>query len=244
MRTKPDPKIAIAYLRVSTDRQDLGPEAQKAAIEAWAAREGVVIAETFEDRDVSGAAPFDKRPGLMAALEAIRHRSAGILVVAKIDRLVRDAAVATLLSQELARSGARVASADGVGNEDTPESALIRGIFVQFAQYERQLIRARTKAALQAKKRRGETVGQVPYGLRLAPDSCRLEPDPNEQAVLETMRTWRGEGLSFRAIVDRLNEAGIPARACNRKGQPAGAGPAGRWHLPIVWSLLTERHSS
>lgn len=42
MGTRPgDPKRAVAYLRVSTDEQRLGPEAQRAAIAAWGAREGV-----------------------------------------------------------------------------------------------------------------------------------------------------------------------------------------------------------
>ncbi len=35
------PLVAVAYIRVSKDDQKLGPEAQRAAVEAWAAREGV-----------------------------------------------------------------------------------------------------------------------------------------------------------------------------------------------------------
>ena len=44
MRTRPgNPKRAVAYLRVSTDEQRLGPEAQRAAIAAWAVREGITV---------------------------------------------------------------------------------------------------------------------------------------------------------------------------------------------------------
>jgi site-specific DNA recombinase len=228
---KADKKTAVAYIRVSTDKQDLGPEAQLAAIGAWAAREGVTILERFEDVGVSGAADVEKRPGLAGALHSVRHNRAGWLAVAKIDRLARNAALASLIAGELSKSGAAVASADGVGNEDTPESELIRGIFAQFAQYERSLIRARTKAALAAKKRRGEIVGQVPYGFRLAADGVHLEPDPTEQAVIERMRELRVRGLSYRQIVRELNAAGIPARTKH------GRKEAGRWHLPIVHSL-------
>ena len=38
-----DTRTAVAYLRVSTDEQHLGPEAQRAAITAWASREGVSV---------------------------------------------------------------------------------------------------------------------------------------------------------------------------------------------------------
>jgi DNA invertase Pin-like site-specific DNA recombinase len=38
------PLVAVAYIRVSKDEQRLGPDAQRASIEAWAAREGVSVA--------------------------------------------------------------------------------------------------------------------------------------------------------------------------------------------------------
>src|SRR5260370_30004876 len=62
-----DQAVAVAYVRVSTEEQNLGPEAQRAAIGAWAERHGVRIAATFEDRLSGGTAPED-RPGLVAAL--------------------------------------------------------------------------------------------------------------------------------------------------------------------------------
>src|SRR3990170_3677520 len=147
MRKLGNPKLAVSYIRVSTDRQDLGPEAQEAAIAQWASREGVTIISTHRDIGISGAAGIDKRPGLAAALHAVKEHRAGHLVRAKIDRLARDATLAGLLAQDLARGGAQVTTADGVCSCDGPESELIRGIMAQFAQFERSVIAARTKAA-------------------------------------------------------------------------------------------------
>jgi len=49
-RTRPgNARLAVAYLRVSTEDQKLGPEAQRAAIEPWAAREGVQVAAWHVD---------------------------------------------------------------------------------------------------------------------------------------------------------------------------------------------------
>ena len=122
------------------------------------------VVATHEDRGVSGGAEIDKRPGLIAALEALRTERAGILVVAKRDRLARDVLVAAMVERLCQREGARIQSADGTGNGDSPEAKLLRTMIDAFAAYERALIRARTRAALAAKKARGERVGGVPYG--------------------------------------------------------------------------------
>src|ERR1035438_8310294 len=87
------PLIAVAYLRVSKDEQKLGPEAQRAAVEAWAAREGVQVAGWHLDQGVCSVDPLDERPALVAALAALREHGAGLLVVAKRDRIARDPAL-------------------------------------------------------------------------------------------------------------------------------------------------------
>src|SRR4051812_41386352 len=97
-----DSKVAIGYIRVSTTRQELGPEAQRASIEAWAAQRGVRIASWHEDRGVSGSAPIEARPGLLAAITAVREHRAGTLAVARRDRLARDIVVARLTERAVA----------------------------------------------------------------------------------------------------------------------------------------------
>ncbi len=59
MRTRSlEPDLGrVAYARCSTDRQDLSPDAQRAAIQARAGREGVTIVAEHEDRDISGGRP-------------------------------------------------------------------------------------------------------------------------------------------------------------------------------------------
>jgi DNA invertase Pin-like site-specific DNA recombinase len=231
-------KTVIGYIRVSTDDQQLGPEAQQKALTDWCRVHDAQLVETFTDHGVSGAAELDRRPGLMQALAALRTRSATILLVAKTDRLARDGLLARLLEREVQRTGARVLSTDGVGNDDTPEGRLMRGIQTDFAEYERALIRMRTKAALSVKKARGERVGQIPYGWQLGADGKVLQPHTEEQLVLELMQLWRMvEALSYRQIARRLNLHGVAARPRPKKGVPAGEGPPSRWHYPAVRRL-------
>ena len=204
-------KSAVAYLRVSTDRQELGPEAQRAAIESWAAANGVLVVGWHVDQ-VSGAAAIDQRPGLLAALSAVKAEKAGVLVVAKRDRLARDVVVSAMVENAAAAAGARVVSADGVGNGDTAADGFMRTILDAAAAYERALIRARTKAALGAKKARGERAGAVPYGF-VADADGKLTKSDAEQAVISNVLELRAAGLSLRAVVAELSNRGLVSRS-------------------------------
>jgi DNA invertase Pin-like site-specific DNA recombinase len=203
--------LAIGYTRASTDDQMLSHDAQRASIEAYAAREGVQIVAWYEDRGVSGATPAEDREGLTAAIAALREHGAGVLLVAKRDRVARDVLVATMIERAVESAGARLVSADGVANGDNPADEFMRTVINGAAAYERRMIGARTKAALAAKKSRGEkTGGLVPYGY--ACNDGRLVPVPEEQAVIERVRALRAAGLPLRAISAWLASRGVVSR--------------------------------
>ena len=206
------PVLAVGYLRVSTEDQKLGPEAQRAAIEAWAARAGVRVGSWHVDQGVSGGAELEARPGLLAALAELRVHRAGVLVVAKRDRLARDVYVAATIERAAGHAGARVACADGTGNGDSPADAFMRTIVDGAAAYERALIRSRTKAALAAKRARGGRAGAVPYGFT-ADASGKLELNAAEQAVIAQVRELRASGLPLRAVVVQAAALGLVSRA-------------------------------
>lgn len=210
-----DASLAVAYVRVSTEDQHLGPEAQRAALEAWAARAGVRLVAVCEDRGVSGAAQLEDRPGLQQALDALELTGAGRLVVARRDRLGRDVVGVAALERLVERTGARVVSAAGEGEGDDPASQLMRRMVDAFAEYERELIRQRTKAALRAKRARGERTGNTPRGFT-TDAAGRLVPADAEREALTIIRTLRGEGLTLRAIAEHLEARGIR----NRSGRP------------------------
>jgi site-specific DNA recombinase len=206
-------KIAVACMRVSTDaeRQALGIEGQRKAIEAWALREGVTIA-TWHTDEVSGGAPMDKRPGLLAAIADIDVHNAGLIVFQKVDRFTRDATSAALVGIELQRRGARLAFADGTGSGDDPTSKLLRSVLVAVAEFERAVIAARIKTALAVKQSRGEMTGAPRFGFRLGPDGRHVEADAGEQRIVRRVGVLRERGLSVRAIVDRLAHDGVRGR--------------------------------
>ena len=210
-RASGDQKVGVAYLRVSTEEQHLGPEAQRSAIAAWAAAAGVTVVSWHTDAGIGGSKELEHRPGLVAALGSLRAAGAGLLVVARRDRLARDVGVALAIERAVQKSGAKLVAADGAGNGDTAADAFMRHILNAAAEYERALIAARTKAALATKRARGERVGTVPFGLEVAADG-RLCPCASEQAVLCSVRALRASGLSLRAIARECAKRGLRSR--------------------------------
>lgn len=226
-RSHPKSNLVIGYVRVSTDEQALGPDAQRAALVRWCSANGCELAGVHEDIGVSGGAELDARPGLLAALDALAAHGAGVLLVAKRDRLARDVVNAAMVERLAERAGARVRSAAGEGTDGDvadPSAMLMRGIVDLFAQYERAVIRSRTKAALAVKRARGERVGDIPIGYA-ATDSGMLAADPREQAAVARIRCLRKDGASIRAIADSLNTEQVPARG-------------GRWHPTTVARVI------
>jgi|TARA_R110000796_G_scaffold87844_1_gene189259 DNA invertase Pin-like site-specific DNA recombinase len=205
----------IVYLRVSTDEQaqsGLGLEAQLAQCEAVASPDQV-----FTDDGYSGAKA--DRPALLAALAALGKGD--VLMVAKRDRLARDPMLMGWVEKECKKVGARVVSAAGEGTEnDDPTSILMRRMVDAFAEFERLQIGARTKAALGAKRARGEkTGGDVPYGFTVDSQG-QLSEDGNEQEALSIIRRLRGNGWTLQAICDELASRGIKTKRGGIKWQP------------------------
>ena len=120
-------------------------------------------------------------------------------------------------------AGARVATADGVTSDQTPEGKLMRNMVDAFASYERALIASRTRAALAVKKAKGEPVGRAAIGWRY--QDGKLVVDPAEAALLDRIKAMRARGLSIRRVVELLNAEGVTVRG-------------GRLHETTVASIL------
>lgn len=220
---------AVGYRRCSTSEQaesGLGLAAQLVTIESIAARLNVPVVAVHDDAGVSGALPLEARPGLLAAINQLARGD--VLCVARRDRLGRDLVNVALIERLVERRGARIVSPDAPDAND-PAAQLLKQIVDCFSQYERLVIKARTKSAMAAARARGQRVGWIPYGSRLADDGVHLVRHPEEQAVLEELRQLRRTGYTLRAIAATLNDRGLR----NRYGRV--------WRWRFVQQLL-DRH--
>ncbi len=220
---------AISYTRVSSDKQaesGAGIAAQAAAIKAYAKQAGLELVESYTDDGISGAAGIDGRPGLAAAIGRLRRGD--VLVIAKRDRLGRDMMTTLTIERAVAKRGASIVSADGVGNGDGAADAFMRSVMDAAAQFERDLIKARTRAAMAEKRKAGHRIGEVPFGWSLAADG-KLEPVPAEQEILDLIRELRESGVSLRRIANQLTDLGIVTKKGNAK-----------WSHSTVQSVLSR----
>jgi DNA invertase Pin-like site-specific DNA recombinase len=209
------PGRAIVYTRVSTDEQassGLGAAAQRQSCETLAERLGVEIVAVFEDLGVSGAAPLESRPGLLAAVQAIEPDT--LLLAARRDRIGRDVVLVAITEQLVQKRGGRVVTVEAPDGNG-PADVLLKTILDAFSQYERAAIRSRTRLAMQAARAKNRRIGHLPYGKKLAADGIHLEENADEQQALGAIRLARAKGLTLHDICLELERLGHR----NRKGE-------------------------
>ena len=224
---------AILYRRCSTSEQTdsgLGLAAQLAACESAAARLGLPVGGVFDDAGVSGKTEAADRAGFMGALAVLEKGD--VLLVAKRDRLGRDPIAVAMIERLVERKGARIVSAAGEGTEsDDPSAVLMRRMIDAFAEYERLLIGARTKAALKALsglgvKLGGEALGWArTEGIDAAGRRIVVAVEEELRAAA-VARAYRAQGLSLREVADRLTAEGYA---------PKGGG---KWYAATVARAL------
>jgi len=218
----PKPRHAVALYRVSTAEQGhsgLGLEAQQASVRTFVASQCWILIGEFSD---IASGKDDRRPGFQAALARCRQLGA-ILVAARLDRITRRAHT---LSQ-LLEDGISIRAADMPGADD-----LMMRIYAAMAQKERELISARTKAALAAAKARGAVLGgDRGYRPAVGPDAAAAARARREGAE----RTAHRLALE----VDQLRASGIVsyaglARALMERGVATPQGGVVWTHTTVV----------
>ena len=199
-------KTYVTYLRVSTDKQGasgLGLEAQRAAVASFAGAASIA-AEYVEVE----SGKRNERPQLAAAI-AHAKKSNAVLLIAKLDRLSRNAGFIFTLKD----SGVQFVCAD------MPDAnTLTVGIFAVMAQHERETIARRTKDALAAKRARGEQLGNAANltaaGRVKGQQQRQMNAQTNKANVqaAELIKLHSEKGKSLREIAVCLNSKGYTTR--------------------------------
>lgn len=200
---------AIGYVRVSSKKQrDDGNslDDQREAIIRHAVLSGLDLVEIFADGGISGGKGVEARPGLAAALAAIREGRASTLIVKHADRLARDTDLAGYLKIEVKKAGASLEIIDEA--KDDPIRAAVDKML---AELERIRGSQRMKFVYAAKRDRGEWTGAIPFGYRIV--AGKLERVATEQPLIRRIETLRAEGQALRKIAALLNEEHVPSRS-------------------------------
>ena len=142
----------IGYARVSTDKQDVAAQ-RDALVELGVAPERVYV-----DEGLTGTTR--QRPGLVTALAACREGDT--LVVTKLDRLARSIRDAHTIADELAERGIALALGRSVHDPADPVGRLLFNVLAMIAEFEADLIRARTREGMKIAKANGRLKGKKP----------------------------------------------------------------------------------
>lgn len=191
------PKSAVTYLRVSSSRQGAsgrGLEAQRDAVAAFAKSRSIGLVAEYVEVE---SGKKDDRPQLAAALAHAR-RVGAVLLIAKLDRLARRVSFLSTLMES---------GTDFIAVDMPDANRFVLHIMAAVAEFERDQISARTKAALAIAKARGTRLGvhsQVLAKMRIA----------EATSFAETVRKSEGDifadaSLSVREVAERLNSRGV-----------------------------------
>ncbi len=180
----------IAYLRTSTDKQDLNN--QKLEILEWARKKDLKIDEFVQITMSSRKTRKQRR--IEEVLQMLADSDT--LIVTELSRLGRSTAEVIALVNELVARNIRVIILKqnlDISQHDM-SSKIIITLFSLFAELERDLISLRTKEALAAKKQQGKTLGKPKGTIQ----KSKFDAD------LERIKDLLKLGLSVRKIADLL----------------------------------------
>lgn len=204
------PLKVIGYIRVSTSKQDIGPEVQRAALEAEADRNGWAL--TIRREDAASGKSLKNRPILASALADLKAGTYEALAVSKLDRLSRSVAdFAGMLETANRQRWALVCLDLGI-DTSTITGAAMAQVTCTFAEMERKKIAERTRDGMaKIKATSGKHMG-------------RRSALP--MATVERIVSEHKKGNSLTGIARSLNEASVPTAA------------GGKWYASTVRQVL------
>ena len=225
-------KKAVIYCRVSTAgqaEQGVSLKAQEERLRAYCQMQVLDIEAVLIEEGVSATKPLHVRPMGSKLVEMVKSGTVQHVVALKLDRLFRSSVDALATTSEWDQNGIALHLVDMGGQSINTASAMGRMMLTMmagFAQFERDLISERTTAALQHKKAHDKVYGPVPFGKDRNGDE--LEVNEDELSILEKIRLWREQGLSYWKIAGRLNSQGIRGKG------------GGKWYAAFVRYVLNN----
>lgn len=209
-RTRP---LALAYVRVSTAVQvaeGASLDAQRVTLTAEAQHRGWDV-EIVADEGLSGK-NVNQRPGLMAALDRLDRGEADALLSTRLDRVTRSVLDFASIQARAKRHHWRITLLSPNLDTEDPAGKFAVHVIAAAAEFERDLISARTREGMAQRRAEGVHVGR---------------PRELPAEVLDRITTDRAAGLSYGRIADALTDEGVST-----------AHGGARWYASTVRAVL------
>lgn len=185
----------VGYTRVSTSEQaadgvSLRVQAEK--INAYSVVKDWVLVSIIADEGHS--AKSLARPGLQQLLSLVDAGQVDVVIIYKLDRLTRSVVDLDRLMKFFERKGVALVSLQESLDATTATGRLMMNLLASVSQWEREVIGERTKDAMQHLKAQGERYCHAVF---------------TDTTTLTLMQQYRTAGLSYAAIAEQLNAAGV-----------------------------------
>src|SRR4051794_38606759 len=163
-----DGYVRVSRVGLRQGERFISPSVQRDQITGWAALNGAVVLNVFEELDESGGRA--DRPRLEQALRRIEDGVSDGLIVAKVDRFGRTLLDSLLAIRRIQQAGGRfVAVQDGL-DASTDSGRLVLRIMLSMAEFQLERKRAAYETAAARAIARGVYTGAyVPVGYRKTP---------------------------------------------------------------------------
>ncbi|MFC9225812.1 recombinase family protein [Streptomyces hygroscopicus] len=228
----------VIYDRLSRLFAEEAPDHRIAACKAYAEQRGWRVVHVATDTNVSGASRLEDRPGMREVLSWLPR--ADYVLAAKLDRYARSVLEFQRLLRAAETTSTTIVTADGVVS---PENAsIIINVLAAFAEYERDMIKARITASKEHFRSKGNHLGGLaPYGYAVSgPVNNKrwIIDEPAAEIIRECADRLINHGASLTGLARELNERGILPPADHARKRDGRKLRNQRWHSTTLRDVL------
>ena len=223
----------MVYVRVSTDKDEQvsSPENQIDICRYWLETNHFEWEEksVVFDEGISGTVLLD-RPAMQLVLEKARKREIKMVIFKSIHRLARDMRDSLEIKETLIAHGVRLVTIEeGYDSLYEGKNDMTFEMFSMFAAQYPKTLSVSITGALAAKVRRGEHLGQIPYGYKSV--NKKLTINEEVAPTIRKMFEWYNGGLGFKAVMHKLNKE-------LEKGNVVPPKKSTRWQVTSVRTII------
>lgn len=206
---------ARGYCRVSTVMQvdGISLDTQHKRITEYCTFKQLNLVEIYEDAGIS--AKNTDRPALQRLMKEMKEGDT--VIICDLSRLSRRALDALQLFEDFKKRGVNFVCLSPNIEFSTPIGCLMFNVLMSVHQLERENISAHVKANMNQLSREGRLRSRPPFGYKFVGKDQDLQPEPEQQRVVDKIKALYADGMGYTKIMKKLNEDGDNACLNNNK---------------------------
>lgn len=205
-------KNAVAYVRMSTDKQDYSIESQKRTIDEYAKKNKYNIIKYFEDKGISGR-DAEKRPAFMEMIEESKKAYFSYVLIYDSSRFARNLEQSLIYKSILKKNNVELISITEPMLDDDSQLIADALFGAMNEMYSRKLSKV-VKRGMTEKALKGEYISCAPYGY-FKPKNNPLVIVEKEATIIKNIFDEFLKGKSTYAIAKMLNDNNIKTKKGN-----------------------------